>query len=354
MSYQISESQLRRWMDALIDEGCRLIAPVATRGPLRFEPIESAAEAVFDQGRTRWSPKEYLLPRQETLFEYSTNQEAQVEIHEPPLEPDQSVLFGIPPCDAAGLARLVAVFEGAFEDPYVLGRQRAMTIVSWTCAKALPECFCTAVGGSPGGELGSDVLITDLGEAQEARYLVQPLNDKGRRLIEDEVEAWEVASTKTEERADRLKREVEASMTREPFSGASSDDLQERFSDDVWSELASACVGCKICTTVCPSCSCFEVYDKGDARCGSRSRCWDGCTQALFTRHATGHNPRPTQAARLRQRVLHKFSYYPQQFGASMCVGCGRCSLLCPAGLDVHQTVMRVLEQAARQQEANP
>ena len=65
---------------------------------------------------------------------------------------------------------------------------------------------------------------------------------------------------------------------------------------------------------------------------GQRRRNWDCCSFSLFTRHASGHNPRPTQAARYRQRVMHKFKYFPERFGTIACVGCGRCLRACRVG----------------------
>ena len=68
-----------------------------------------------------------------------------------------------------------------------------------------------------------------------------------------------------------------------------------------------------------------------------RVRSWDSCQYALFTLHASGHNPRPLKKARMRQRVMHKFSYARETAGTVFCSGCGRCVRACPVNLDIRR-----------------
>jgi formate hydrogenlyase subunit 6/NADH:ubiquinone oxidoreductase subunit I len=111
--------------------------------------------------------------------------------------------------------------------------------------------------------------------------------------------------------------------------------------------VGQRCLGCSICNYLCPSCSCFDVQDSGNAYCGERCRSWDSCTFALFTKHGSGHNPRATQPSRYRQRVLHKFAYYPSAHGGEwMCVGCGRCARHCPVGLSIRDSAAQIAAAA--------
>jgi len=79
---------------------------------------------------------------------------------------------------------------------------------------------------------------------------------------------------------------------------------------------------------------------------GVRLKSWDSCCLPIFTRHASGHNPRATRGARYRQRVMHKFAYYVDKFGVTACVGCGRCSVSCPIDMNICTVVAGVAEQA--------
>ena len=78
---------------------------------------------------------------------------------------------------------------------------------------------------------------------------------------------------------------------------------------------------------------------------GRRLRSWDNCMSSLFTREASGHNPRMGKALRLRNRVGHKFSYYPDLHeGIVSCNGCGRCITGCPVSVDIREMVVRATE----------
>ncbi|MDW8026730.1 MAG: 4Fe-4S dicluster domain-containing protein, partial [Armatimonadota bacterium] len=113
----------------------------------------------------------------------------------------------------------------------------------------------------------------------------------------------------------------------------------------VWEEVTRKCLSCGVCAYECPTCHCYDIVDEATLFEGVRCRNWDCCGFALFTLHASGHNPRPTQMHRYRQRVLHKFAYFLQTYGQNMCVGCGRCIVKCPVGMDIYEIVQRVGEQ---------
>ena len=46
-------------------------------------------------------------------------------------------------------------------------------------------------------------------------------------------------------------------------------------------------------------------------------------------------SPRPDLRSRLQNRLLHKFVWMPKTMGMLGCVGCGRCIVWCPVGIDI-------------------
>ena len=93
---------------------------------------------------------------------------------------------------------------------------------------------------------------------------------------------------------------------------------------------------------MCPTCHCFDISDEIKGDDGVRIRNWDSCMFPLFTRETSGHNPRTSQKQRWRQRLMHKFKYYVDNFDAIACVGCGRCVMSCPVNIDIRKIVQDI------------
>ena len=335
-SWRLSPAAARAWIDAMIAGGTSVVAPTLVDGLRVFRRIASASEARLDDAFTQWSPKEFLFPRTEPLFGWTVQGDA-VRLSEPPDDATEQVLLAVRACDASGLERLDAVLLG---DAFYARRRERTTVVSLACERPDAACFCTAVGGSPASGEGSDLQLVQDGDD----LIAIALTERGERLAERWEGSWAPAGAEDTGRVLERARTVGDGIRWAPVPASAPAELEARFASPEWSRAAGPCLGCSICTSVCPSCSCFDVQDSGTSACGERCRSWDSCTFARFTRHATGHDPRPDQPARIRQRVLHKFAWFAATHdGRPMCVGCGRCVRLCPAGIDIHGTVLRVL-----------
>jgi Fe-S-cluster-containing hydrogenase component 2 len=331
--WRLNEDELRAWLDQLLESGMSVVAPVADNDLRLFRPVSAAGEICLEPGKTRWSPKEYLFPRTETLYSFTT-EGGNVRVENPPLDDQQQVLFGVRGCDAAGLARLDAVFLSGQVDPFYAHRRARTMVVTMACPSAEPECFCTAVGLSPASEEGGDVMVVLLGDA----VLVRPTSESGRTLVAAAAEGWSEATEKDWDAAASQRQAVEEEIAALPINAELA--LEGTFDDPMWQGLGERCLSCSVCAYVCPSCTCFDVDQDSDVWGGVQLRCWDSCTFDHFTHHASGHNPRADQGARYRQRLLHKFAYRDGDAEPVVrCVGCGRCIVMCPAGIDIHHAV---------------
>ncbi|MBF0482974.1 MAG: 4Fe-4S dicluster domain-containing protein [Desulfovibrionaceae bacterium] len=274
-------------------------------------------------------------------------------LREEPVPAGRAVLLGVRPCDAKALAVLDGIFGrrasgdasgevsgGAFgADPYWAARREATILCGLACNYPCPTCFCDQMGCGPHHREGLDALWTDLGES----YLVTILTERGRELASDLAPAAQADLN----RAESLKAEAASLLTGKfPMDKIAQRGVLELCELPLWAELAATCLNCGACTHVCPTCHCFDIQDEVKGERGRRLRNWDTCMSGLFTRHASGHNPRGDKLARVRQRFMHKFKYIPVKRGEAGCVGCGRCIKACPVNIDVREVVRAMNEQA--------
>ena len=76
---------------------------------------------------------------------------------------------------------------------------------------------------------------------------------------------------------------------------------------------------------------------------GKRERFWDSCMLNTFAEVAGGENFRDKLNNRTRHRLYRKFKYITEQSGDLHCVGCGRCSRYCPAGIDIIEIINNLI-----------
>ena len=209
------------------------------------------------------------------------------------------------------------------------------------CNEPRQTCFCTSVGGNPFNKENLDVFLVDLGD----KYLVEVISEKGSAIMQKLSwlgKAKDADVKKAEELAKAAEESITFSLDVEKIAKV----LDANFEHPIWSEISESCVGCGTCAFLCPTCTCFDVIDENDAyhNRGRRIRIWDTCQSCLYTMETSGHNPRNSKIQRCRNRIMHKFSYYPKNYDLIGCVGCGRCVMLCPANNDL-RTILEKVEK---------
>ncbi len=271
------------------------------------------------------SLKDLLYPQTEEIASFEGGYE-NISVSEP-APPGDRVVFGTRPCDALALARTARVFtEGEFSDENFRRQRDATTIITVACEQSGPNCFCTAMGGSPAGKRGSDLVCYPLGED----LYLEPVTDRGPEVVSLVREHLEDVSDDEAERARAHSEATEVPAAQKLSVPQLGEDI---FDHAHWARLSDRCLSCGICGYVCPSCYCFAIFDAVRGTRGRRMRGWDSCQFEHFLLMAADHNPRPTPLERVRQRFMHKLVYFPENYGEFQCVGCGRCVARCPVGL---------------------
>jgi ferredoxin len=221
---------------------------------------------------------------------------------------------------------LDTVFEQErYTDPHWQARREATVVVGLGCHEPCQTGFCTTVGSGPFNHAGLDAILTDLGEI----FLVETLTEKGDRLFAQ----LEESSVELSIRAIEVQQAAKANMPIAFETEGLKQKLDQNFTSPYWEEVSRSCLGCGVCTFLCPTCFCFDIVD--EAQRGERVRNWDTCMFRTYSLEASGHNPRPRSVERTRQRLNHKYSYWVDQINQIGCTGCGRCVRYCPVGLDI-------------------
>ncbi|MHB8779929.1 MAG: 4Fe-4S dicluster domain-containing protein [Candidatus Geothermincolia bacterium] len=317
----------------------RLMAPTLSDEVVLFKQVTDPAEVTLDYANSTVPPKRVVFPQTETLFKF---EEGKAELEEKTGEEEgPTVIFGLRPCDARAMAIVEKLFSWDYDDPYYLRRRELTTLVGLACSEPPSvNCFCTSVGGSPAGEEGLDVLLSDLGD----KYLVRGLTDKGEKLLAAIAGTLEDAAAGDADAAAGQAAEAAGKIARTISIEGMQEKLPTLWENPLWAKASAACLGCGTCTYLCPTCHCFDIQDEVEDDEGRRARMWDSCMFCEYTLHGSGHNPRPTRKERTRNRINHKYSYFPSKFGDTACVGCGRCINLCPVNIDILDILEQVVD----------
>ncbi|MGA1875842.1 MAG: 4Fe-4S dicluster domain-containing protein [bacterium] len=312
----------------------RVIAPVRQDDAFVFSSLPAGETPDLSYPNSKLSPKGCLFPQTEVLFFYDCQGEDH-QVSPPKEESGITCLVGVRPCDARAMALIDPVFDDPqYKDTYYLQRRKNMVIIGLACAEPQSTCFCTSTGGSPFDTTGMDMLWQDLGD----RYLVKAVTPRGQELLSG---FGEIEKAEKKDLAEAQKQAEKTLSAMSPIFDTEKigERLSSSFGDSLWQEIHEKCLGCAVCTFVCPTCHCFDIQDEKNHDRGRRVRLWDSCMFPLFTLHTSGHNPRSSGKERMRQRIMHKFNYFKTNNGQIACVGCGRCIKECPVNMDIRQIV---------------
>lgn len=314
--------------------GSRLIAPLRNEsGDIVFGDVEKIHEIELDCPALLPTIKEFFFPQTEIILEKNNGR-----LHDIPEAPS-TVIFGTRSCDVTAFNIADRFFGGQFRDPYYSAKRENTLIISIGCNRPDPTCFCSSLGVGPFLTKSFDIQLTDLGD----RYYVEIDSPRARKImkrfthlfarpvktdLEDQYEAIHHSGTFFEKKLnfDAMRNAI------------ASGQIDDRF----WKSVADRCFECGGCVYQCPLCTCFNVMDRTRNDRIERIRTWDTCMFKGFTRLTPGILPNEAMINRTKRWYYHKIIYNPEQIDAYGCVGCGRCTVSCPAVIDMATVGLKI------------
>lgn len=294
-----------------------IYAPIRSQDGTRVFAKPTSGPLALEGGQLPLGPKFLFFPPSQSLFTFD-----QLAVNPADSKPTKPILvFGVSSADAAGLSHMDRFFmEEHIDDVYAARREGSVLI--------------TYVGETGGAQFeplaadGFDLQFAALGE----EAFVWPGSKVGSALLQEYGRLFEDV-----EDADAVRQLLESKSAgadrKAEVEEASLLIREGEVPGDFWEWMAMRCISCGGCSYVCPTCTCFDVWDRAKEGSGARLRCWDTCLLAGFTREASGHNPRREQSDRCRRRIEHKLLWDVARWGTITCVACGRCVDACPSTL---------------------
>jgi ferredoxin len=362
-AWQMAPEDLDRLHDALTASGYRVIGPRVSGNAIVLGELTSARELPFGWGVTLapggyrlhersdnaafghsagpGSWKEFLHPPRELLWSATraddgTGFRAKAE---PTQEHDKLAFLGVRPCDLRAIAIQDRVLGyPAHPDSGYARRRAGVFIVAVNCTEPGETCFCASMDTGPRAGPGYDLLLTELAGDCEHEFVVEAGSAAGRELLTSltlrpaESGMVRQARAAVSDASAHMGRAMDAAGLRELL--AASHDAAR------WDEVASRCLTCGNCTMACPTCFCTSVEDVTDLTGdhAERWQSWASCFELDFSK-LHGGPVRASGVSRYRQWLTHKLGTWHDQFGSSGCVGCGRCIVWCPVGIDLTEEI---------------
>ncbi|NGN62466.1 4Fe-4S ferredoxin [Streptomyces sp. A7024] len=313
-------------------------------GRYRLRRRDDEAGFAHSAGPQSW--KTFLHPARERQWSADRDPDGQLTIVPDRPEQPAYAFLGVRPCDLRAIAIQDRVLAGGhFADDGYRTRRSGAFLIALECTEPGGTCFCVSMGSGPGVEAGYDLALTEVLDDDGHRFLIRAGSPEGAEVLA------ELSTDRADEATVTTARTTVAAAAEHMGRAMPPMDLRALMGDSLdaerWDDVAARCLSCGNCTLVCPTCFCTtteEITDlTGDH--AERWQSWDTCFDLDFSL-LHGGPVRSSTRSRYRQWLTHKLGTWHEQFGSSGCVGCGRCLVWCPVGIDITEEVAALAEEA--------
>ncbi len=355
-TYALPKAEFDNLLARLKEKGFETLGAKVDHETLVYEPISALADLpqgyiseqkagefrlkkthhkrYFDYIPGAHSWKQFLFPSRQELFTLHKNGDGwNTEL--PDVEQPKYAFIGVRGCELSAIQIQDGIFmREDFTDPTYAKRRQNLFILAVNCLHPAETCFCTSLKTGPKVSPGFDISLTEL----EDVFLLEIGSEIGRLVLQGL--PLEASSAFLLQAAQKGLERAEKKIQRELDTSDLPDLMTKNLDHNHWQEIAERCLSCGNCTQVCPTCFCWDTVDTSDllGKETKRERVWDSCFNPSYSYYAGG-NTRPTISTRYRQWLTHKLGTWKEQYGTLGCVGCGRCIVWCPAGIDLTEEI---------------
>lgn len=355
-NYFLPHEKLQALLDSLMHAGYQCVGPQPKNNTIIYDEITRAEqlpwglrdiqkpgayrlEKIHEHKAFSWANgpqaiKPQLFKSSETVWRVKRNDQGKLEFN--PVVPDEKpiAIIGARACDISAMLIQDKVFlDKPYPDLHYQHRREKIFIVGVNCTYASANCFCVSAGNGPRIREAYDLALTEI----DGGLVITGGSDRGNAILTSlsltcaQMDQEQQAAALVNHAADSQVKRIPLNNTR-----ALREILFNHLDHPQWEAVAERCLSCGNCTSVCPTCFCFNEHDV-PALSGEKSthqREWGSCFTAEHS-VVNHHVLRDDTKKRYRQWLTHKVGSWFDQFGVSGCVGCGRCITWCPVGIDL-------------------